>query len=65
MDKNIRKENFKENKGGMKDNWAMRDDELAEFDGELEKMSDILQEYINLKYDVDDTTLFLINTNIK
>jgi uncharacterized protein YjbJ (UPF0337 family) len=54
MHKNILKGNYNGIKGEMKDNWAMKDDELAEFDGQLEKMSDLLQEYVDLKYDSEN-----------
>ena len=55
MDKKIWTGNCKgiKSKSEMTDNLAMKNDELAEFDGELENMSDILQEYVDLQYNAE------------
>lgn len=50
MNENIGKGNSEEINAEMKEQWAIRDDEIAEFEGKLEKMSDLLLEDGDLKY---------------
>jgi uncharacterized protein YjbJ (UPF0337 family) len=60
MDVNIWKGKNKGFKGEIEEQWGiMRDDEFTEFDGKLEKLSDLLQEDNNLQYEAEENyTIF-------
>lgn len=55
MNDNNFKKNFNGIKGDIIDQWqAMQYDDMSEFEEKLEKMSDLLQEDGDLKYDNED-----------
>ncbi|NCC04719.1 MAG: hypothetical protein EOM37_11910 [Proteobacteria bacterium] len=55
MNDNNFKRNFNGIKGDIIDQWqAMQYDDMSEFEEKLEKMSDLLQEDGDLKYDNED-----------
>lgn len=55
MNDNNFKRNFNGIKGDIIDQWqAMQYDDMSEFEEKLEKMSDLLQEDEDLKYDNED-----------
>ncbi|MBU4525813.1 MAG: hypothetical protein KUA37_10475 [Desulfomicrobium sp.] len=60
MDVNIWKGKNKGFTGEIEEQWGiMRDDEFTEFDGKLEKMSDLLQEGNDLQYEMEENyTIF-------
>jgi uncharacterized protein YjbJ (UPF0337 family) len=59
MYKNIWKCNYNDIKGDMKEQWGIiRDDEFSEFDGKLEKLSDLLQEDGHFDFNPEEDSLF-------